>query len=222
LATDKLTRRTYSELQKAFDFFNGRLFRGELPSCVITLQRFHRSKGYYAPQAWENDDGSLSDEISLSPQYYDPADLPRFLSTLVHEMVHQWQAVKGKPGKHGYHNREWAQKMADVGLTPSTTGKKGGARTGRGVSHYIQPGGAFETQCSKLIAGGFALDWHNRLDLSRDPRRKAHYKCPKCEVSCWAKPDCRFVCGDCRCEMGEQPSRFNKIKGQQALYAHPA
>ncbi len=35
----RATERAYSELQQAFDFYNQRLFDGELPDCLITFQR---------------------------------------------------------------------------------------------------------------------------------------------------------------------------------------
>lgn len=35
----RATERAYNELQQAFDFYNQRLFNGELPDCLITFQR---------------------------------------------------------------------------------------------------------------------------------------------------------------------------------------
>jgi len=32
------TAKTYAALNRAFDFFNDRLFGGELPPCLVTLQ----------------------------------------------------------------------------------------------------------------------------------------------------------------------------------------
>jgi hypothetical protein len=37
------TAKTYAALNRAFDFFNDRLFGGELPPCLVTLQR--KNKG---------------------------------------------------------------------------------------------------------------------------------------------------------------------------------
>ncbi len=33
------TRREYSAFERAYDYFNEALFKGELPGCLITLQR---------------------------------------------------------------------------------------------------------------------------------------------------------------------------------------
>ena len=35
---------------------------------------------------------------------------------LVHEMVHLWHHHEGKPSRSGYHNTDWADKMATVGV----------------------------------------------------------------------------------------------------------
>jgi hypothetical protein len=35
----KPTDQSYFELQQAFDYFNAQVFAGELPQCLITLQR---------------------------------------------------------------------------------------------------------------------------------------------------------------------------------------
>lgn len=65
-------------------------------------------------------------------------------STLVHEMCHLWQEDFGKPSRGGYHNRQWADKMVQVGLMPTDTGEPGGKQTGQYVTHYIIPDGRFE------------------------------------------------------------------------------
>lgn len=39
------TAATYQELSRAFDFFNAKLFDGQLPACLLTLQREKRTYG---------------------------------------------------------------------------------------------------------------------------------------------------------------------------------
>ena len=49
------TAKTYAALNRAFDFFNDRLFGGELPPCLVTLQRKNKAYGYLgSPQKTEN------------------------------------------------------------------------------------------------------------------------------------------------------------------------
>ena len=83
------------------------------------------------------------------------------LSTLVHEMAHVWQQTYGKPPRKGYHDRQWAAKMLEVGLQPSTTGEPGGKETGQSMSHYILPGGRYAEAFAKLAARGFQLHWQS-------------------------------------------------------------
>lgn len=70
----------------------------------------------------------MVDEIAMNPVYFSIRTIKATLSTLVHEMVHQWQFHFGKAGRRGYHNKEWAALMERVGLMPSDTGQAGERR----------------------------------------------------------------------------------------------
>lgn len=49
------TREVYEELQRAYDHYNERLFGGQLPECVITLQRDNpRTYGYFSFKRFGN------------------------------------------------------------------------------------------------------------------------------------------------------------------------
>jgi hypothetical protein len=84
------------------------------------------------------------------------------VSTLVHEMVHQWQHHFGKPSRRSYHNKQWAAKVIEFGLIPSHTGKPGGKQTGQSVSHYIEENGLYDTKWQTLAASGFTLNYQDR------------------------------------------------------------
>ena len=49
-----------------------------------------------------------------------------------------------------YHNREWANKMEQIGMMPTDTGESGEKRTGQKIRHYIIPGGLFELAFIRL------------------------------------------------------------------------
>ena len=53
------------------------------------------------------------------------------------------EQTHGTPPRRSYHDRQWAAKMKEIGLQPSTTGEPGGKETGQTVTHYIVKGGAF-------------------------------------------------------------------------------
>lgn len=158
----KPTEEAYSELQRAYDHFNVELFGGVLPPCLITLQRKTGMLGYFSQARFVHRAGRKTDEIAMNPSYFATTSIEDVLSTLAHEMVHLWQFHKGKPGRRGYHNREWGQKMKAIGLQPSSSGLPGGSETGERMDHFIIPGGLFIVSAKKLLASSFELSWLDR------------------------------------------------------------
>lgn len=216
------TRETYTELQHAYDVFNRELFAGELPHCLITLQRkSRRTYGYFSHRRFARGDGTTTDEIAMNPMWFKERDLMEALQTLAHEMCHLWQAHFGTPSRSGYHNHEWAAKMQAIGLMPSSTGKPGGAIVGQHMADYVIELGAFERVAGKLIADGFALTWHDVRVVEEDaapvtaptgtgagpaPSRPAplttagkrtKYVCPACRAAVWGRRGLYIACLPC-------------------------
>ncbi|ELA9292954.1 SprT-like domain-containing protein [Vibrio parahaemolyticus] len=168
------TTEVYAELQQAFEHFNATLFGGELPPCLITLQRERRTFGYFSRNRFvQRDSREQVDEIAMNPAYFAIRSIAETLSTLAHEMAHQWQFHHGKPGRRGYHNKEWAAKMDEIGLTPSNTGEPGGKRVGEKMSHYIAEGGPFDLACQELLTQRFTLSWLDRFPPERPKPKPA-------------------------------------------------
>lgn len=159
----KPTQEVYTEMQTAYDHFNEVLFDGELPPCLITLQRQSHVYGYFAAGRFVNQTGATTDEIAMNPSYFAICPAEEVMQTLVHEMVHLWQHHCGKTSRRGYHNQEWAEKMEAVGLVPSSTGKPGGKRTGDKMGDYIQEGGVFEIACQQLLTENFRISWADKF-----------------------------------------------------------
>lgn len=160
--TQSPTLAMYSALQRAFDHFNERLFDNELPPCLVTLRSPRRQRGYHHAERFVSAEGTVIHEIGLHPGHFTLQPLEVSLSTLVHEMVHHWQECFGQPSRSKYHNRQWVAKMEAVGLVPSDTGLPEGKQTGRRVSHYIEPEGAYAKACADLLAERFTLPWFDR------------------------------------------------------------
>ena len=200
------TAETYASLDEAFNHFNHELFGDRLPACLITLQRKRGARGYFwAEQFKHREDGDRAHEIAMNPESMGRT-IPEVLSTLVHEMTHLEQQEFGTPGKGGHHNKEWGELMDRVGLTPTSTGEPGGARTGRKVTHMIVEGGLFDLSCQRLIDSGFALPWFTEGAAAADKAKKkdlskVKFQCPCCEARAWAKLGSRLICGDCNEEM---------------------
>jgi len=220
------TATAYSELQQAFDHFNGELFDGELPSCLITLQRKKRTMGYFSKARFVNHAGDTTDEIAMNPTFFATDPLTVTLSTLVHEMCHQWQDHFGTPSRACYHNKEWGNKMEMIGLMPSHTGKPRGKKTGQQMDDYPIEAGCFQKSCEKLITKNFQISWMDRFadrrssnelqpsgtialenigikiieePVNRSNRVKYAHDClkEKKAVNIWGKPELNINCGDC-------------------------
>lgn len=201
------TAEQFGAFQAAFDYFNERLFENRLPGCILNLSRTRGALGFFSPERWEKD-GRKAHEISLNPDWLnsDPAEV---MSTLVHEMVHLWQQEYGNPGRRGYHNLEWAAKMEEVGLVPSSTGRPDGKRIGDSMSDYIDPDGAFQQVFAELPDAAL-LPWHSTeqcisegpaglagpKDDEQTKKRKVKYSCPQCSTNVWGKPGLKLLCGE--------------------------
>lgn len=197
-----ITNKEYSNSQQAYDYFNNLLFANKLPHALITLQHGKKYYGYYWPEKFierANDAKSVG-EIALNPDLFESRTDKEILSTLVHEQVHVWQQMYGEPGRKGYHNKQWGDKMKELGLYPSSTGKEDGKETGSKMSHYIIKDSAFDINCDALITGGFKLNWQSFIDKKADKKKKqtrAKYCCPECGLNMWGKPESNIICEDC-------------------------
>ena len=212
--TKTVQNETHKELQDAFKFFNKALFKNELPHCLITLNRKSKMAGFYVNQLWAHTEGVLSDEITINPDLFAHVPLQEIMQTLVHEMAHCWQFHFGKPSRSGYHNQQWAKKMEDMGLMPSSTGKEGGKKVGQKMADYAIEGGPFLKELAKLEGKGFKINWTPQ-SLSRPrpapltegeaegeaeetkPKTKSKVKftCPGCGANAWGKPSLMILCG---------------------------
>jgi hypothetical protein len=222
-STDAITQRTYERLGTAYDWLNRRLFGGTLPPCLITFQRARGARGYFWREAVRARRGKRrTDEIALNPNAFPGRSDKDVMSTLVHEMVHLWQFHFGKPGRRGYHNRQWAAKMEDVGLRPSTTGRPGGARTGESVTHYVISGGPFEAAWGELYRSGFRLEWEAPAPRPTN-RPKIKYTCPDCGLTVWGKPGLAgaIICAAGGCRPFVEAGTSSRFHGSRRHAAPP-
>ena len=208
----KPTRETYDPLQQAYENLNRSLFEGELPNCLITLQRSKKSYGYFCGDRFGRADGTLTDEIALNPSHFRDRPQEEVLATLAHEMAHLWQHHFGKPGRGRYHNREWAEKMKSIGLRPTSTGKDDGPETGDVMGHLIVPDGLFDRAVRKMLARGLVVLWIEQpdkrpvlgddVDGDEDAQaesksgKRVRYICPHGDMKAWAKHGAKLVCGE--------------------------
>jgi predicted SprT family Zn-dependent metalloprotease len=210
---DLPTRQIYSAVQQAFHEFDRVLYSGRLSRhrCIFTLQRYSCAYGFFAPERFANATGEIAHEFALNPKYFRDRPLIDLLSTIAHEITHLWQHHNGKPGRRGYHNRQWANEMLRIGLHPSDTGQQGGKMVGERVSHYIIPGGGFEAAANELLASGWTVSWmdayvpppSDKSGAEPNPTRSGRrvmYRCGTCGDRAWGKDSLRMLCLRCSTE----------------------
>ncbi|WP_395378070.1 SprT-like domain-containing protein [Marinicella sp. W31] len=149
----------YGFIQSTYTFFNQSLFSDQLPECLLTIQREKRMMGAFMSHRWKDNKGERIHEITLNPMYFITKKPLEFFQTVVHEMCHLWQHEFGKPGRRGYHNKQWAEKMESIGLMPSSTGEPGGKKTGEHMNDYPVDDGPFYRACIQYIKKGFILPY---------------------------------------------------------------
>ncbi len=219
--THNPTQQTYDSLTKAYEHFNVALFGGKLPPCLITMQRYKGAYGYFSGGRFASASSpeEITDEVALNPNHFAARSAASVLSTLAHEMVHLWQHHFGTPSRTGYHNKEWAAKMREIGLIPTDSGEPGGKETGQSITHYLEAGGSFERACSAFLATGTAILYQDRAREGEEATRKTKaasktkYTCPTCGVNAWAKPGVSLICGECKETMEAEAGE----DGQDAL-----
>lgn len=204
------TSEQFAAFQAMYDYFNRALFAGTLRPVILNFSRAANTLGFFAPQRWEQANATTH-EISLNPAHLATRSPRDIASTLVHEMVHCWQQEQGTPSARGYHNKEWAAKMDEVGLSPSDTAAAGGARVGFKMSHYIAKDGPFARAFEKMPRAHL-LPWsswepdggRSKGGSPSSPKSKLKYTCSACGANAWGKPDLHLICGDdhrrMRCE----------------------
>jgi hypothetical protein len=211
-----VTATEYRTLQEAYDYFNEALFDGSLPQVLITLQRKARAYGYFSAGRFRRrgGDDERIHEVALNPDGFTGRPDEDILSTLVHEQAHVWQKEYGKCGRGRYHNRQWARKMHEIGLMPSSTGLPGGRPTGDRVSHYILEDGKFIAECRAFMER-YKLVWESAITVAKqsgededeagaeDVQTRAKFTCPNCGLNVWAKPSARVDCHDCSADTRE-------------------
>ncbi len=213
-----VTKREYSELDRAYKFFNEKFFHSQLPPTLITLQRKGKAMGYFHGKRFKGvDDGQETvDELALNPDCFGLGDYET-LNTLVHEMCHVWQAHHGKPSRNGYHNRQWAEKMVAIGLMPFDTKRHTEEdirqlavdqikQTGQSVSDFPIPNGLFDRQAKALLASGWHIKWESKMlagkrSHQRKKQNKVKYHCSVCGANAWGKPILQLMCGTCMVTM---------------------
>lgn len=160
----QITSAFYAELQYVYDYFNMRLYDGQLDECLITLQRQSKCMGYMSFERFNSvkDGSKKAHELALNPDAFGVTPIIELFQTIVHEQNHCWQQYYGKQlSKRSYHNQEFADKLESIGLMTSDTGQPHGKRTGEKMADYPIPDGLFLKVCEEIINDGRVIEWYD-------------------------------------------------------------
>ena len=196
---------TVTYLSKMYDFFNEKLFGGELIKPVITISPDEKNKAYgwiTRDKLWkenEKDEGMY--EINLSAQFLN-RPISEIASTLIHEMSHQFARVnnfKDTARSGSFHNKLFKEIAEDHGLKVEYVHGRGWTATtlSEGTAKLLS--GFVEKHPQTLIYREMPIKVKRVRDVSI---RK--YVCPDCEISVRATKAVNVVCGDCNKQMQEE------------------
>lgn len=196
---------TVTYLSKMYDFFNEKLFCGELIKPVITISPDEKNRAYgwiTRDKLWkenENDEGMY--EINLSAQFLNRS-ISETAATLIHEMCHQFAKVnqfQDTARSGSFHNKLFRQIAEDHGLSVEYVRGRGWAVTALKESTAQLLQGFLEQHPQRLIYRKLPIKVKRVRDVSV---RK--YVCPDCETSVRATKAVNVVCGDCNRKMQEE------------------
>src|SRR5262245_14971272 len=65
------TEKTYVGLEAAYTYFNGELFGGRLPRCLLTVRAHRGAYGYFSGERFSTREGDdITDEIALNIRHF--------------------------------------------------------------------------------------------------------------------------------------------------------
>ena len=99
-------------------------FKLDIPEVVLCLERLAKNRfAHFRPG---HNGFGLRGEIAFNTRYLSgERELWEILGTLLHELLHGWQQVHGKPGKRNHHNAEFRTKAWELGLIVDRRGVTG-------------------------------------------------------------------------------------------------
>jgi hypothetical protein len=174
-------------LYRFFSIFNEAFFHGALATPIISLEgdRITLLGTYHIGR---NGFGAKN-HITLNERHLNKPTV-EVLSTLLHEMIHQWQhEMTGKSGTPPYHNVEFQNKAKELGIPSDAYG------------HQLGMGDTFLAVCQ---ANGIEIDKKaiEQYEMLQKPAVRGQSKLKKWTCGCTnvrvAVPDFQAVCLKCK------------------------
>jgi hypothetical protein len=116
-------RNLVTELERRHAELNRQYFDGQLSRIPIRVSS--RMTTRLGELVVDGTTGGAA-EIAVNRRHMQRDGWTEVRDTLLHEMVHQWQAERGHPADHG---RSFKEKAREVGIVPAARKADGGSRT---------------------------------------------------------------------------------------------
>ena len=232
----KTSTELYSKIQTVIEEIDKAFFSGakkeKIPQLVFAINNKCRTcvVAYVQPDAlYDKKTDTKLQYMGINPDYLDRS-IGEILSTVCHELCHVYEHAYIHIPRGGYHDKQWAELMADCGLEPIYNNS---SKTS--VHHKIIPGGVFE----KFVEGfteKYGGDYFNivsysaevmrrtrkELGIEDDPdadtpkpdnadkpikkynRNKIKYVCRGCGLKVWGKAGLSVSCNECMETLDEE------------------
>ena len=196
---------------KLYDMLNADFFGGELERPVITIQSTPKAYGHFTLyNAWSVKNSHGVPEINIGAGTLN-RPIENVLATLLHEMIHQYNAVMGVQdcSRNGtYHNKNFKKTAEERGLIIEKSEKYGWSITQPADSllEWVLDNDIPDIELnrnefnSQLFIGGRA----DGGEGDNTPPRKSSYRrhiCPKCGLTARTTREAKIICGDCMAVM---------------------
>ena len=182
-------------IEKAFNIFNKKYFKNELPRVAITIQHSPKAYGHFVTsEIWDIENGNFF-EINLGAETLN-RPIASTMGTLIHEMTHLYchiNGIKDTSRRGQYHNKRFKQEAEKRGIEISFDKRIGWSVT--------NPSKELEEYCANKF-GIEKLDVVRRDMFGEDGREtkkttRYKYTCPCCEMSFTSPKVLNLICGAC-------------------------
>lgn len=196
---------TINGLSAMYDYFNEKLFNGELIKPVITINPIERDKKYgwlTKDKLWAKpENGDTMYELNISAQFLD-RPISEIAATLLHEMCHQWSRVNGFQDTarlDSFHNKLFREVAENHGLKAYVTER-------HGWSDAVLNARGEELLAAFLAEKPLELMYRARQIKPKRVRDVSvrKYVCPDCKASVRATKSVNVWCGNCKTQFQEE------------------
>lgn len=206
MTKDKLSI-TLNELHKLFNNLNQEFFRGELPECIITIQRRGKTGalGWFTPAKVWNVGDTNKHEINITAELL-KQDYIDIVKTMLHEMIHLYCAtnnIQDTSRGSTYHN----SKFKDISIQHGFYYQEDKPNKKYGWSFSILTDETIK-KVNKFNIDKVALRRINRIDTDTNnaqnkPTKKSNimkWTCSCGDIIRSSKSDIHAICGKCYTE----------------------